>query len=175
MCMPVSSSSSPTASHVLAVGCPLREMVTISSSSSPLPLLFLSSSSPLSFPSLLFLFLFLSSSSPYLTPHVPLPFFILSLSSSSSSSSSLHPLPIFLFSSVPSTLHESEPQQPTSPPSPSRWLHAHDVQHAKLQTRVVLDLWHSLEQTVPVNTLVWLALPLPHPCHTPNSLTGGQI
>lgn len=51
----------------------------------------------------------------------------------------------------------------------SRWLHAHVVQHGKLQTRVVLDLRHPLEQTVPVHTLVWLATPLKHTPSTPST------
>lgn len=50
----------------------------------------------------------------------------------------------------------------------SRWLHAHVVQHGKLQTRVVLDLRHPLEQTVPVHTLVWLATPFKHTPSTPS-------
>ena len=99
----------------------------------------------------------------------------LSFSSSSSSSLPLYLFPVVLPSSISSfpyfcMLVITVTVCTVNNPSLSRWLHAYNVQHAKLQTRVVLDLWHPLEQTVPVHTLVWRTLPLSQPKLTHSSI-----
>ena len=69
------------------------------------------------------------------------------------------PLPSFSLPSLPSFSPPCLSPFPLSfPPSvSSRRLYAHDLSHGAVQVRVVLDLLHSLEQTVPVYTLVWVA------------------